>query len=322
MRYQGKSFREVALELECSPSTVLREERRNAAPRQLRRQMSSLDKARYAEEKAYKRQREKIRRRGCALDHHAEARVRIVDLLLQTNYSPEAIAKIISQSDLGIKISGKSLRRWVKKHYPAYQKHFPHRGKRRRTHLTPRRRKHRQAAPEKRSVHERPLVANQRLRAGDLELDMIVCSQSKNAILSVRDRKTRHAWLELTDNLEAQTVRQAIIKVVHRIPPALRHTCTFDRGSEFAEVAQLEQFFGMVSYFCDAYAAWQKGSVENQNKEVRRHLPKGTDLATVSREQLDRIELLLNAKPRDCLDGISAGDAWFFELRRARQTLH
>jgi|GEM_PF-5543960 len=76
---------------------------------------------------------------------------------------------------------------------------------------------------------------------------MIVCSQSKQSILSVRDRKTRHTWLEFVDNLEAQTVRQAIIKLVQRIPPSLRRTCTFDRGSEFAEVHQLQSFLGVVN---------------------------------------------------------------------------
>jgi len=46
MSGQEKSFREVAAELCCSPSTVVREERRNAAPRQIRSRLSPLDKAR------------------------------------------------------------------------------------------------------------------------------------------------------------------------------------------------------------------------------------------------------------------------------------
>ena len=82
MRGQGKSIREVAAELCCSPSTVVREERRNAAPRQIRSRLSPLDKARYADKQTSKRIRKKTRERGCLLDAHAEARVRVGDVWL------------------------------------------------------------------------------------------------------------------------------------------------------------------------------------------------------------------------------------------------
>jgi IS30 family transposase len=122
--------------------------------------------------------------------------------------------------------------------------------------------------------------------------------------------------------LEAQAVRQAIIRVLHKLPPVFRRSATFDRGGEFAEVHQLEKHFGIVNYFCDAYSAWQKGSVENQNKEVRRHIPKGTDLATVTAEQLAKVASLLNSKPRPSLGGLTASDSWYLALRRHRSELH
>ena len=34
----------------------------------------------------------------------------------------------------------------------------------------------------------------------------------------------------------------------------------------------------MKAWFCDPQAPWQKGSVENMNKRVRRYLPRDTDL--------------------------------------------
>ena len=57
---------------------------------------------------------------------------------------------------------------------------------------------------------------------------------------------------------------------------------TFDRGSEFAQVHHLENRFNLLNYFCDAYCSWQKGSVENQNKEVRVYIRKGTCLLYTS----------------------------------------
>gem|GEM_PF-5052231 len=62
--------------------------------------------------------------------------------------------------------------------------------------------------------------------------------------------------------------------------------------------------------------------MENQNKEVRRYIPKGTDLSTVFSEQLERVAMLLNAKPRNCLNGLSSGDVWLLESRRVRAELH
>lgn len=42
----------------------------------------------------------------------------------------------------------------------------------------------------------------------------------------------------------------------------------------------------------------ERGSNENQNGLIRRHLPKGTDLSTVSYEETKRIEDWLNNYPR------------------------
>lgn len=322
MRERGVGVREIARQLGRNASTVAREPRRNAAQAHLARHMTALEKAVFAQRKAKDRQREKVRRRSTVLDRRADVRQRMVALLQQTNYSPETVGEILSTSDLGVKLHGKTIRRWIRKHCPNFQRHFPHRGKRPRVHLTPRQRRKKEAAPTKRSIFERPQSVANRTDAGDFELDMVVCRQSNSAVLSVRDRKTRKAWLRLVPNLKADTLSLEILRVLRAIPPALRRSCTYDRGSEFAAVHKLEPLFGIVNYFCDAYAAWQKGSVEQQNKELRRYLPKGTDLSTVTPEHLLRIEALLNSKPRRVLGGLCADDAWFFECRAAAFTLH
>ena len=42
----------------------------------------------------------------------------------------------------------------------------------------------------------------------------------------------------------------------------------------------------------------ERGSNENQNGLIRRHVPKGTDLSTISDEETKRIEAWLNNYPR------------------------
>ena len=151
---------------------------------------------------------------------------------------------------------------------------------------------------------------------------MVVCKQSSVAILSVRERKTRKAWLRILPNAQAETTRKALVGIFANIPPQLRHTCTFDNGSEFAKVHELERLLNVETYFCDAYSSWQKGSVEQQNKEIRRYLPKGTDLSTLTPERLQEIESFLNHKPRPLLDKKSAEQVWVLALGSTRHLLH
>ena len=51
-------------------------------------------------------------------------------------------------------------------------------------------------------------------------------------------------------------------------------------------------------YYCHPYRPSERGSNENQNGLIRRHLPKGTDLSTIPYEETKRIEDWLNNYPR------------------------
>ena len=49
---------------------------------------------------------------------------------------------------------------------------------------------------------------------------------------------------------------------------------TFDNDTAFARHGLLASACAMATWFCDAYASWQKGAVENDNGRLRRDLPR------------------------------------------------
>ena len=85
------------------------------------------------------------------------------------------------------------------------------------------------------------------------------------------------------------------------VPPPLRRSITFDRGSEFAAFATLRNRLGITSYFCLPSAPWQKGGVENCNGRIRRFLPSNTDIALLSDKEIQAVADRLNSTPRKCL---------------------
>ena len=92
-----------------------------------------------------------------------------------------------------------------------------------------------------------------------------------------------------------------MLAVFARIEPALRKSITFDNDTAFAQHALLRTMRAMTTWFCDAYASWQKGGVENANGRLRRWLPRQIDIDQVSDEEIQDIVITANLTPRKCL---------------------
>jgi len=58
---------------------------------------------------------------------------------------------------------------------------------------------------------------------------------------------------------------------------------------------------GTLSCFCEPFHNYDRGTVENKIGLVRCFLPKKTNLAEVSQDQVTKIEYWLNNRPRKCL---------------------
>jgi IS30 family transposase len=93
----------------------------------------------------------------------------------------------------------------------------------------------------------------------------------------------------------------ALSERVGKLPTTLRRSLTWDRGLEMAKHKDFTIATNVQVYFCDPQSPWQRGSNENTNLLLRQYFPRGTDLAPITQEHLDQVELLLNQRPRKTL---------------------
>lgn len=68
---------------------------------------------------------------------------------------------------------------------------------------------------------------------------------------------------------------------------------------------------GVTFYFPPPYAPWQRGTNENTNGLLREFIPKGSDIAALSHEQIQLFEDALNLRPRKCLGWLSPFEVHF-----------
>jgi len=70
---------------------------------------------------------------------------------------------------------------------------------------------------------------------------------------------------------------------------------TFDKHHD------LTKKFKQQTWFCDAYASWQKGGVENTDGRIRRWLLRHTDLDAISDTNIEDGIITKDTTPRECL---------------------
>src|ERR1700736_2502749 len=168
-------------------------------------------------------------------------------------------------------------------------------------HRRPRRsRPSRDTIQDRVSIHQRPKNIDARTEAGHWEGDLIICKRTR-PVLVLHERKSR---VTLAARLAGKTAAETIsvmLAIFARIKPALRKSITFDNDTAFAHHGLLQSMRAMATWFCDAYASWQKGGVENANGRLRRWLPRHIDIDRLSDAEIQDIVITANLTPRKCL---------------------
>lgn len=160
--------------------------------------------------------------------------------------------------------------------------------------------------PNRTSIHLRPKEADGK-RFGDWEMDTIVDSYG-HAILTLTERSTNFLLMEkLPQGRKAKPTAKVALRMLFPYRDTIR-TITTDNGCEFAAHEDITKGLrrkgkGKITvYFTDSYSAWQKGSIENANKLIRRYIPKTANFNDFTTKAIKHIQYKLNRRPRQKID--------------------
>ena len=310
LQSNGLSLRSIAKELNRSVSTISREVKRNSKKTKV--WLGCYDPV-LAEKLAQIRRRWDCRYK---LDRQPALRSLVWDQLAM-GWSPEQIAGRLAREHGRTVISHESIYRYI--YHRSAQKDYWHRllpqAKNRRGRL-------KRGGPSsvisiagRRSIKERPKEVHSRTTPGHWEADLMLFAKYGQAILVSHERHSRVLLATRQPSKAAEPVAENLTLMLKPLPAALRRTITFDNGTEFARHQLLNEQTGIQTYFCDRYAPWQKGGIENAIARMRRKLPRKTDLATITKGDLNELVSHYNNTPRKCLDFQTPAEVFSTQLK-------
>jgi len=295
LRRLKTGIREIGRRLGRCHSVVSRELRRNKG-----------GQVRYTASKAAEvEEKRRCKRKGMKLEKDHLLHDHVVREL-RSGRSPDIIAgrmKIDPPSELhGRTISTESIY------------HFIYEGEGRREglyHLLPSTRPRRQKRgcrkrqksriPERISIHARDAEVTERTSFGHWESDTVIYSKQRGVLSVQVERASRLLRFHKAQTKSAEDTEHSIRKTVESLPRQAFQTMTFDNGTEGTRHTVIRDEYDIRTYFCDAYASWQKGAVENVNRIIRRFLPKTKDLSVLTDREIYDIQETINDTPRRCL---------------------
>lgn len=177
------------------------------------------------------------------------------------------------------------------------------------------------------SIENRPKEIDSREEFGHWEMDTVVGARgvSKKSLLVLTERKTRKEIIMLLKEHTAAAVVKALDKLERKLGKKFREifkSITVDNGSEFADYEGMERSRRSKKkrtkvYYCHPYSSWERGSNENQNKLVRRHIPKGINFDDKTQKDIDNIAEWINNYPRRILDYRTSDQLYNEEMKKA-----
>ena len=295
--------KEIAQIIWCHPSSITREVQRNSVKKKKVEKTEYFSKE--ADVKSYQRcWRKNVQSKK--INIHTDLKWFIISELESENIyiSPKVIASKWNKNNK-IQISHTSIYAWLETwNGNKYKKYLAHSYKGYKTNKG-----------EKKSkiirrvwIQERNYENENRSEIGHFEADLIVSKKwFKWVILTLVDRKTRLPRMFKLRDKSSSNIMKCITKMQDEV---WIKSVTFDNGMEFAKHYLLNTKW-IDTYFSDPYSPWQKWSIENLNRMVRRTFPKGTNFDKVSTQKIRSVCYDLANTPREILGFLTPNQVHF-----------
>ena len=245
------------------------------------------------------------------LDQDYELVKHIEKEIIKHKKSPEVVSKQLEENGFEVKISGRTIRNAIKSGLIfekikqgkiIYKKEYNNRNKEKRVS---------KQIPAEKSIEYRPKEALTREVYGYWEGDLVVGKQGTKAVLfTLTERKTRQEIIMKLPNKKTETIAKALDKIERRYKSKFYKTfksITFDNGVEFMGYKGLEKSCRIKKkrtevYYAHPYCSGERGTNENNNRLIRRWIPKGTDITNIKISFIKEIEEWINNYPRAMFD--------------------
>ena len=223
--------------------------------------------------------------------------------------SAEVVAYELKEEEL-IEISARTIRNYIEKGniLNLTEEDFIYKKEHKRKNKDKRIAKH---TPPEKSIENRPEKANNRSEYGHWEGDLVVGKRKKGSVLlTFTERMTREEIIIKIKGKSSEYVIKAINSLERKYGKRFYikfKTITFDNGVEFMDYEGMEKSCIKKGtrtkiYYAHPYCSGERGTNENNNRMIRRWIPKGTIIDDISKEFIKQIENWINDYPRAMFD--------------------
>lgn len=230
---------------------------------------------------------------------------KIETMIKEEKKSPEAISYELKEEKL-CEISARTIRNYiydgnvfnVTEKDMIYKKKYKSKNKEKRIA------KH---TPPEKSIENRSKEANERSEYGHWEGDLIIGKKKKGSVLlTFTERMTREEIIIKIKGRNNEYVVRAINVLERKYGKRFYNkfkTITFDNGIEFMDYEGMEKSClrkgkRTTIYYAHPYCSGERGTNENNNRMIRRWIPKGTLIDNITKQFIQQVEDWLNNYPR------------------------
>ena len=154
------------------------------------------------------------------------------------------------------------------------------------------------------------MIVDKKTRIGDWEGDTVIGKNHKGALVTLVDRVSKVTLIAKVSSKEADGVTDATIKMLGPYANFVR-TITFDNGKEFSGHEIIAKRLAAKVYFAHPYSSWERGLNENTNGLIRQYVPKGSSFDALTHDDVHRVSIRLNNRPRKSLGYLTPNEFLF-----------